>query len=149
MHLTLSSADRSDRRLLLELAKSVDEKHIYPTLSRVGQTTLSHHRADDIDQLFEHERYHTLMAITGNQLAGYIAWRDGNYIAQLYIANDYQRRGIGTHLLDAMKQQASHFPLQLRSSLNAVEFYTRYGFIARGGVQQFKGIRFVEMEYYP
>lgn len=149
MHLTLSSADRSDRRLLLELAKSVDEKHIYPTLSRVGQATLSHHRADDIDQLFEHGRYHTLMAITGNHLAGYIAWRDGNYIAQLYIANDYQRRGIGTRLLDAMKHRASHFPLQLRSSLNAVEFYTRYGFITQGGVQQFKGIRFVAMEYYP
>jgi ribosomal protein S18 acetylase RimI-like enzyme len=138
-----------DSPALLELARSVDEAHVYPTLLAAGRDILAQHRQQDIERLFVNEFYQTLKAVLHDQIVGYIAWRDGHYISHLYVANHFQHRGIGTQLLDAMRQRATQFPLQLKSSLNAVGFYQRYGFYTTADEQDIKGIRFVPMEFRP
>ncbi len=145
----ISPASPRDRPALLALAHEVDERCIYPTLSRAGQATLAAHRENDIDLLFEDNAYQTLKAQIDDRILAYIAWRDGYYISHLYVACEFQRQGIGRRLLDAMRSRATRLPLQLKSSINAVEFYQRYGFVAVQPVQTIKDIRFVPMEFHP
>ncbi len=145
----ISPATPQDRSALLALAQAVDERCIYPTLCQAGQATMAAQRDNDIDLLFEDDAYQTLKAQTDEQLLAYIAWRDGYHISHLYVACEFQRQGIGRRLLDAMRSRATRLPLQLNSSINAVEFYQRYGFVAVQPEQTIRGVRFVAMEFRP
>lgn len=57
---------------------------------------------------------------------------DRNFIDQLYIHPDFQRRGIGQALLDFARQQSpEHLWLYtLQSNVNARAFYEKNGFVA-------------------
>ena len=149
MNICIATVQAQDGPALLELARSVDEARVYPTLSAAGRNILAQHRQQDIEQLFVNGLYQVLKAMLHDQIVGYIAWRDGHYISHLYVANNFQCRGIGTQLLNAMRQRATRFPLQLKSSLNAVGFYQHYGFYATAGAQTIRDIRFVPMQYQP
>ena len=149
MKLRISSVAPPDAPALLQLAQAVDEAHVYPTLSTAGQELLAQHRQQDIQQLFEGERLVALKAEVKQRIVGYIAWREGHYISHLYVANDFQRQGIGTRLLDAMRRRATRLPLRLKASLNAVGFYQRYGFHPTAEIQNVGDIRFVPMSYRP
>jgi ribosomal protein S18 acetylase RimI-like enzyme len=68
---------------------------------------------------------------TDGQLAGFMAIA-GDFVDQLYIHPDFQRRGLGKELLDfAKRQSAEHvwlFTLQING--NGRAFYEKNGFVA-------------------
>lgn len=67
----------------------------------------------------------------GQQLVAFMAMK-ADFIDQLYIHPDYQRRGIGQALLDfARKRSPDHLWLYtLQINLNARAFYEKNGFVA-------------------
>jgi ribosomal protein S18 acetylase RimI-like enzyme len=72
-----------------------------------------------------------LVLETDGQLAGFMAIA-GDFVDQLYIHPDFQRRGLGKELLDfAKRQSAEHvwlFTLQING--NGRAFYEKNGFVA-------------------
>lgn len=63
-----------------------------------------------------------------NEVDGFIA-RDGIEIGQLYVAQGARNRGIGSRLLDAMKNRATALQLWcFQANKDARRFYERHGF---------------------
>lgn len=75
-----------------------------------------------------------LVAEAGQRVIGFISvWVHENFIHHLYIDSQFQRKGVGTSLLNAVKDKLT-FPLQLKCLQNnqqAVSFYSRCGWKAK------------------
>ena len=66
------------------------------------------------------------------EIAGF-AGIDGNHIAGLFVDGNYQSQGIGTSLIEFIKQH--HFTLTLavyKKNEKALQFYRKHGFVVTG-----------------
>lgn len=139
--------EEKDLPAILSLANSVLEKHVFPTLPDKGISTLLNSLNSDVSDILDKGLYQALKVEIGNKIVGYIAWRNGNYIAQLYVDSNYQRQGIGAMLVNEALKKARDSVLKVRASLNAVPFYIKYGFTSVGKESEINGIKFLPMEY--
>ena len=63
-----------------------------------------------------------------------VAWaelnqnRKGSYIVCLFVVKNWQRKGLGTALVNSLIQEATP-PLSLTSSRKQISFYSRLGFV--------------------
>ena len=67
-----------------------------------------------------------------DEIAGFIGL-DGNYIAGLFVGGSHQSQGIGTSLIEFIKQQ--HFTLTLavyKKNEKALQFYRKHSFVVTG-----------------
>ncbi|HAS8173999.1 TPA: GNAT family N-acetyltransferase, partial [Vibrio vulnificus] len=89
--------------------------------------------------------YTSIKAVKNGAIVGYVAWREGNYIAQLYVSAKNQNQGIGRGLINQMKRHSGVSSIELKASVNAVGFYKRLGFQFVDTEQVKNGIRYVPM----
>ncbi len=78
-----------------------------------------------------------LVACSGARIVGYGAVRDDTHLSQIYVAEDWHRRGIGTALLWGLveavrRRHPSVDKVTLNATPRAVEFYLRLGFTLLG-----------------
>jgi len=74
-----------------------------------------------------------LVAANGSRILGYGSARDETHISQIFVVEDWHRRGVGTALLDGLISAIRHrHPkaelVTLNATPRAVEFYLRRGF---------------------
>lgn len=67
-------------------------------------------------------------------------------ILPCYLYIEYQKQGLGKMLLDAIKPDVQSDILTVRASLNAVQFYEKYGFVKTGNAAEFSGLKYQSME---
>jgi GNAT superfamily N-acetyltransferase len=83
----------------------------------------------------ETEGEYVLIAICDNSLVGFISvWPVDNFIHHLYIDEKYQKKGIGTALLNAALAKTK-LPVRLKcieNNIKAVNFYKKNGFVEKG-----------------
>ncbi len=79
------------------------------------------------------------------RLLGLAALRDPRHLFHLFVAPDWQGRGLGLRLFRAATAGDEHLPLTVNSSLAAVGFYTRLGFRPTRTLQFNDGIHFLPM----
>ena len=66
------------------------------------------------------------------EIAGF-AGIDGNRIAGLFVDENYQSQGIGTSLIDFIKQHHFTFTLAVyKKNEKALQFYSKHGFVVTG-----------------
>lgn len=79
-------------------------------------------------------RYH--VAVHNGRIVGVIAVRDNMHVRDLWVADDYQYRGLGTQLWEHAKRSClAHGNLghyTLNATTNALGFYQRLGFASTG-----------------
>ena len=80
-----------------------------------------------------------------DELVGFGAIRDGNYLTHLFIAKSSQGVGLGKKLLNTLISSSTGNEISLRSSPNAVGFYQAHGFVIAGEKDQHNGVPFVPM----
>lgn len=80
------------------------------------------------------------------RLVGLAALRPPRHLFHLFVARDWQDRGLGLRLLRGLTAGDEHLPLTLNSSLSAIGFYTRLGFRPTQALQFRDGIRFLPMQ---
>lgn len=78
-------------------------------------------------------------------LVGYVSIRNDDHIYHLFVAEDYQGRGLSRRLWEYAKEQSHAEKFWLRSSLHAVPVYKRFGFTESGEVGIRDGISFQPM----
>ncbi|MBX3628150.1 MAG: GNAT family N-acetyltransferase [Rhizobacter sp.] len=86
----------------------------------------------------------------GNEkLLGFIALRDNSHLFHLFVAKEFQGKGLATQLWSTAKAKAlgagNPGEFTVNSSLNAVPVYERFGFVRQGEVQRMHGIAFQPM----
>jgi GNAT superfamily N-acetyltransferase len=83
------------------------------------------------------ETWCAFVAIADGQVVG-TGSLNGQNVSSVYVRSDYQGRGIGTKLMDAVENAAnsqSHGTLSVQSSITAKSFYAMRGFkIVREGL---------------
>lgn len=85
-----------------------------------------------------------------DNVVGYVAMRDRTHLFNLFVAEKYQRRGVGRQLWKTVCRKlpaASEAPVvTVNASLNAVPAYTRMGFVPAGPETRVHGIGFLPMQ---
>lgn len=108
-----------------ELIETFDKFYIDKTKNYVKQT-------------LENPDNHTIVAKDKNRIIGFIqlkANKQNAIISHLYILPDYEGKSIGTQLFKLIKEQAVQLniaKLMIESTLNALTYYERLGFINNG-----------------
>ena len=93
---------------------------------------------DYIRQTLKNQHSYTLVAKYNNRIIGFIQINFHNKIgnvSHLYILPGYERNSIGTQLFCLVKERAVQLnihKLHIESTLNAVSYYEKIGFINKG-----------------
>jgi GNAT superfamily N-acetyltransferase len=95
------------------------------------------------------ERYRYLVALVGEELAGFIAIRDNSHLFHLFVARRHQRNGLARCLWEQARHEAqlqgNPGNFTVNSSLGAVPIYKAFGFVPEGSVISIHGISFLPM----
>jgi GNAT superfamily N-acetyltransferase len=73
------------------------------------------------------EEWLAYVALVDGQVVG-TASLNGQTVSSVFVHPDYQRRGIGTKLMDAVEQAAQSSSLGVQTSITAQPFYAKRGF---------------------
>jgi ribosomal protein S18 acetylase RimI-like enzyme len=92
-------------------------------------------------------RYH--VAELNGRIIGFVGVRDNKHLYHLFVANEFQRQGLGQQLWNIARTQclAAGNPgrFTVNSSNNAVAIYERLGFVRAGPVQNKDGVLYNPM----
>jgi len=70
----------------------------------------------------------TYIAVRNNEIVGFISMVN-NYLAALFVKNDWQGKGIGTALLNFIKKKRKNIELKVfKKNSKSVNFYKQSGF---------------------
>ena len=93
---------------------------------------------DYIRQTLENQSSYTIVARNYNRIIGFIQMKFHNKIgniSHLYILPGYEGNSIGTQLFSIVKEKAVQLnitKLYIESTLNALNYYEKFGFINKG-----------------
>jgi ribosomal protein S18 acetylase RimI-like enzyme len=94
-------------------------------------------------------RYRYTLALSDSVLAGFIAIRDVGHVFHLFVAPEFQGRGLASALWNMAKNQANESghsgPFTVNSSLTAISVYEHFGFQKIGEIVKMHGIAFQPM----
>lgn len=97
------------------------------------------------------DRYCFVVAEARGKLAGFIAMRDRTHLFHLFVAPQYQRRGLAWELwrrgCEATGPHRAGAEFTVNSSLPAVPVYERFGFRQASPPVRQSGVAFVPMKY--
>lgn len=124
----ISSLVTSDLDEITSLARAVSELHIIPLMKNHEKKVMREARDRDLLLLVGSEKFTTLKAVYNGNIVGFITWKNSNFISMLYVHFTWQRKGIGTKLLNEAVKNIRCSSVELVSSRNAIEFYKKYGF---------------------
>jgi ribosomal protein S18 acetylase RimI-like enzyme len=92
-------------------------------------------------------RYH--VAELNGRIIGFVGVRDNKHLYHLFVANEFQRQGLGRQLWNVARAQclAAGNPgnFTVNSSNNAVAIYERLGFVRTGPMQNRDGVLYNPM----
>jgi len=95
-------------------------------------------------------RYRYLVALVQEELVGVLGIRDTQRLLHLFVAESYQRRGIGSALWNRAKSDllaaAGEVGLVVNSSVYARPVYERFGFKAIGPCIEGTAVTYVPMQ---
>ncbi|MFM2624698.1 GNAT family N-acetyltransferase [Vibrio owensii] len=131
-----------------ELVSRITQRHILEHFTEEGKRKFLARIERDVTQAMTHPNFLALTAFQDNNLVGFAALKDGNYLTHLFVATEVQGHGLGKQLLDTILDSTQDKPrsyVHLRSAPNAVSFYQNYGFVPTDDIREKEGIRYVPM----
>jgi ribosomal protein S18 acetylase RimI-like enzyme len=98
-------------------------------------------------------RFRYLVAEAGSEIIGFIAFRGGSHLFNLFVRPEHQARDIGRtlwhHALSHLPIRTNGAEVTVNASLNAVPFNRTLGFQHQGEPAMANGIAFVPMRWEP
>ncbi len=143
----IETAQQTDLDNIQALVADTSEHDVLPLLSEEGRQVYQEHVVGSLASTLDPKTYVSIKAELDGQLVGYASLRDGNYLTHLFVSKSSQGSGLGKALLDALLSGTENEQVTLRSSINAVSFYQKHGFVTTGPEDQVHGIRFVPMSW--
>ncbi|GAK86805.1 putative acetyltransferase [Vibrio ponticus] len=143
----IEQVNNQDVGALVELISSVASSNILPSLSEEGRKSFISSIRPDVETALDLTRFQSFKVTTDNEIIGFGAIRDSDYITHLFIDTRSQKSGVGKRLLHHLLSRSSAKEVGLKSSVNAVGFYESQGFTVTDTEQSVKGIRYVPMSW--
>ena len=149
VNMNTRNATTNDAAAISEFVSNLATEHIAPSLGDGGlDILLDSLNVDATRQRLENDWPH-ICVFDGKDLSGIIVIKPPTHLYHLFVRTDLQRNGIGSQLFaiaDRTCMDASGIRLEtVNSSLNAVQFYARFGFDTDGPVVDTKGVKHQHM----
>lgn len=103
-------------------------------------------REEAFKQRIENSDYLNAVYTVDHKVVAYISLQGAQHLYHLFVAEQYQGRGISRLLWQYLIDITASDYYTLRSSLYAVPVYKRFGFVESGDVGEKEGIGFQPME---
>ncbi|KOO14343.1 acetyltransferase [Vibrio xuii] len=143
----IQKAEMADLAAVTNLVSEVSIHDVLPLFTQQGKREYEQRVLPDLVSTFDEEKFIAVKAVSGSELVGFAALREGNYLTHLFVSTSSQGTGLGRDLLNHLLNKTNADEIGLRSSVNAVGFYSRNGFVPTGAEAEFNGIRFVPMSF--
>ncbi len=133
-----------------ELVTHVFNEFVAPEYSFEGVQEFHRYIQPSAFRVRSQTNHFSLIALAQDKVVGVIEMRDHNHVSLLFVAPEFQRRGIAKELLRQVLQICrSNEPMLLEISVNsssyAVPIYEKLGFRRAGEKQVINGIGFIPM----
>jgi ribosomal protein S18 acetylase RimI-like enzyme len=134
---------------------------VYDVVARVFDKFVApDYSAEGVQEFLKYARglggrsnHFVLLAVSQGTVAGMIEVRNNEHISMLFVASEYQGRGISRALIDCAldscrRDKPGLVSVTVNSSPYAVPIYEKLGFHATGPEQAIHGLRFTPMVLY-
>ena len=131
------------------LLESLAREHILPEFAPEARALfLTKNNAHSIRELVQKGfRYH--VAMVNDRLVGFVGTRDNSHLYHMFVANEFQRRGLGRRLWHIARAEClaagNQGAFTVNSSNNAIAVYERFGFVRSGPVKDLGGVLYNPM----
>lgn len=90
--------------------------------------------------------YLNLVFEEADSVVGYVSVKRSGHLYHLFVAEEFQGKGISRLLWEQVKRQCRCNSFTVRSSIHAIPVYSRFGFTESGPVRTREGVFFQQME---
>lgn len=142
--LRVRQAWREDARHIARLSLRACNRHIRRDCSADGfRRLLSTMVTRAVEQRLDDGNYGYRVAVCGENVVGVCAMRGVTHLYHLFVADEWQGRGVGRRLWEAVLHDDGNRTrvFTVNASTHARGFYARLGFVAAGRAIQREGIR--------
>lgn len=105
---------------------------------------------DKLYQNFLRGNYQMMVARLGDKIVGMGSVRSGYFLSLLFVEKEFHRQGIGSQLLEHIKQylkeETGEKMLVVKAAIGAEEFYQKNGFVIVGEQENYNGVLVTPME---
>ncbi len=101
-------------------------------------------------KLFLNKNYRIFAFLDNDRIEGVASVRNENHISLLFVSDEYQKRGVGTALLNYVRMFCQEYEGKDSMTVNAapfaVDFYRKYGFTDTDEPRESDGIIYTPMK---
>ena len=105
---------------------------------------------EQLYKMFLNRQYRIFAFYENDRIEGVASVRNENHISLLFVSSDYQKRGVGTALLNYVRLFCNEYEGRDSMTVNAapyaVDFYRKYGFSDTGEAKETDGIIYTPMK---
>ncbi|AOT10715.1 GNAT family N-acetyltransferase [Pseudoalteromonas luteoviolacea] len=137
--------EHADLVQVSNIVSEVSNIDILPHFCKQGKSEFINRVIPDLEATMNSAIFNTIVATDNEQIVGFAAIRERNYITHVFVSKNAQGKGIGKALVKKLLTFAQGKQVSLRASVNARSFYEALGFCATEPEGRFNGIRFISM----
>ena len=91
--------------------------------------------------------FSNFVAVIDGKIVAFIALKNKCHLYHLFVSIDYQRKGVARKLWQTAISESDCNVFTVRSSINAIPVYKKFGFVESGLPAEKDGIKYQQMEY--
>jgi len=141
----------SEEKDVYDLIVRIFQEHVAPVYSKNGiEKFLGMLSPNGLSEMNKGKSSFVILAKQRNRPIGMLAVRNESHITLIFVDSQYQRKGIGKHLLDeaikiCLNRNSELTAVTVSSSPNSILFYEGVGFEVQGDEVDEDGMRFTPM----
>ena len=144
--MTIRKADSSDASRLRSLASDLSRFYLQdPDATPPAWLATSLSEVEFIDRLKSNDYYNYVYELNGEVVA-YISIKRPGHLYHLFVTESHQGQGIARLLWEHASMQLKVCTYTVRSSMNAIPVYKRFGFVESASAGEKDGVFYQPME---
>lgn len=140
-------AIESDALAVSELIAGLSEYFASGSVSQISQKFWDSISVEAVTERIASPDYICFVAEDINGLSGFVAFRSPSHLLHLFVASRVQSRGLGKLLWQKVLDQSACSKITVNSSVFAIPFYQRLGFVRVGLDKSEGGISYSPMVF--
>lgn len=147
MPFLIRTAIQSDALAVSKLIAGLSEYFASGPVSQISQKFWDSISVEAVTERITSPNYICFVAEDTHGLSGFVAFRSPSHLCHLFVASRVQSRGLGKLLWQKVLDQSACSKITVNSSVFAIPFYQRLGFVRVGFDKSESGISYSPMVF--
>ncbi|WP_370981130.1 GNAT family N-acetyltransferase [Agaribacterium sp. ZY112] len=122
----IRKAELEDAAVISRLISSLSHLYLQDSSAQLPEWFAKTLCIAELERRLKDSHFEHYVFLTGSEITGYIAIKDGHHLYHLFVAEHQQRKGIAKQLWKHASTTSDTYTV--RSSINAIPFYKHLGF---------------------